>query len=124
MHTMSNDVLSDRPRRRHYSKEFKADVVRSCAEPGASIAAIALSHGVNANIVHRWVREHETTANEAAVQTSFLPVTLGSVNIPLSDVGDDGVIEIEFSRGASAARVRWPLQGSAACAALLRDWLR
>ncbi|MDE1557443.1 transposase, partial [Comamonas aquatica] len=27
-----------------------------CAQPGASVASVALSHGINANVVHKWRR--------------------------------------------------------------------
>ena len=42
------------PRRRH-SAELKAKVLSACNEPGASIAAVALSHGLNANLVRKWL---------------------------------------------------------------------
>jgi len=45
-----------RVERRRHSREFKAEVLRACREPGASVAAIALARGVNANLVHRWLR--------------------------------------------------------------------
>jgi transposase-like protein len=38
--------------------DLKLQVVSACAQPGASIAAVAMQHGINANIVHRWLREH------------------------------------------------------------------
>ena len=40
-----------------HSAEFKTRVVLACDRPGASIAAIALANGVNANLVHRWRKE-------------------------------------------------------------------
>jgi transposase len=42
------------PRRRH-SAELKTKVLAACSEPGASIAAVALSHGLNANLVRKWL---------------------------------------------------------------------
>jgi transposase len=42
------------PRRRH-GAELKAKVLLACREPGASIAAVALSHGLNANLVRKWL---------------------------------------------------------------------
>jgi transposase len=42
------------PRRRH-GAELKAKVLAACNEPGASIAAVALSHGLNANLVRNWL---------------------------------------------------------------------
>lgn len=41
------------PRRRH-GAEFKAKVLAACDEPGASISAVALAHGLNANLVRQW----------------------------------------------------------------------
>lgn len=42
------------PRRRH-SAELKTKVLAACNEPGASIAAVALSEGLNANLVRKWL---------------------------------------------------------------------
>ncbi|MFG0459345.1 transposase [Pseudomonas sp. yb_1] len=35
------------PTRRTYSKSFKAQIIQECAQPGASIANVALSHSLN-----------------------------------------------------------------------------
>ncbi|WP_460427166.1 transposase [Azotobacter armeniacus] len=42
--------------RRSYSTAFKAQVVQECGQPGASVASVALSHGINTNVVHKWIR--------------------------------------------------------------------
>ena len=42
-------------RRRTHSAEFKARVMQACGHPGVSIASVALSHGLNANLVRRWL---------------------------------------------------------------------
>ncbi len=36
--------------RRDYSPERKARILAECAAPGASVAKIAMAHGVNANL--------------------------------------------------------------------------
>ena len=41
------------PRRRH-AVEYKAKTLAACNEPGASISAVALGHGLNANQVRKW----------------------------------------------------------------------
>ena len=41
--------------RRRHSEQLKAQVLAQCAEPGASVAKVAMSHALNANIVHGWV---------------------------------------------------------------------
>lgn len=117
MHTMSNEVLVNKPLRRYYSDEMKAKVVRACGAPGASIAAIALSHGINANIVHCWVRER----GESIKQQEFLPLPISPA---LSGTGDvtGAVVEIEPRRSGGVDTLA--LQGASACGPLLRDWLR
>lgn len=48
-----------RRRRRTHSAQFKAELVSACQQTGVSMAAIALEHGINANLLRRWVTEHE-----------------------------------------------------------------
>ena len=57
--TMANTTPTERPARRQYSAQFKAQVVQESRQSGASVA---LSHGINANIVHRWLREGARSA--------------------------------------------------------------
>jgi transposase len=45
--------------RRHHSEAFKSQVVQHFKQDRASVAGVALRYNVNANIVHRWLREHE-----------------------------------------------------------------
>jgi transposase-like protein len=40
--------------RRRYGSQFKAMVLAQCDEPGMSVAKVAMSHGINDNVVHRW----------------------------------------------------------------------
>ena len=53
------------PRRSH-SAELKARVLDECSQQGASIAKVALAHGLNANLVHKWRRAAWRRAAEAA----------------------------------------------------------
>ena len=41
---------------------FKAEAVAACRQPGVSIAAVAMSRSVNANLLRRWVVEAERAA--------------------------------------------------------------
>ena len=49
------ETVTREPRRRH-ADELKARVLAACAEPGASVAAVAQAHWLNANLVHKWRR--------------------------------------------------------------------
>ena len=42
--------------RRSYSKSFKAQVIAEYAQADTSIANVALTHNLNANLVHKWIR--------------------------------------------------------------------
>ncbi|MDM0025914.1 transposase [Variovorax saccharolyticus] len=46
----------NRKQRRRHSAAFKAQVLAACSAPGASVAAVALSFGLNDNLVHQWRR--------------------------------------------------------------------
>ena len=123
MHTMASEARPKVTKRRFYSPEFKLQIVGECCQAGASIAAVALKHGVNANIVHRWLREH-SQGMLAVQRLAFMPVTLTAPStspLPVAPSAPD--IRIEVRRATTTIVVNWPLQGSAACAQWLREWL-
>jgi transposase len=112
---------SKRRSRRRHGTDLKRRVLDECAAPGASVAEVAMAHGLNANLVHKWRR----LAGGDAVQRTcarrnegFIPV---SVTAPVV-IGPD--IRIELRRGAIAVNVAWPLVSSAECAAWLREILK
>ena len=128
MHTMASETRTTQvPKRRFYSPELKLQVVQTCAQPGASIAAVALQHGINANIVHRWIREHRQGALVTQPQ-AFVPVTLSTESEPVAiqpvAVTARAEIRMELRRGTSAVTVMWPSEMAGDCGAWLREWLR
>jgi transposase len=62
--------------RRYFSKAHQDAVVAKCLAPGASLAAVALANGFNANLVRRWVRDRRAGDAAAKSTTKLLPVTL------------------------------------------------
>ena len=122
MHTMASDARTKIPKRRFYSPAFKLQVVGQCAEPGASIAAVALKHAINANIVHRWLREHDQGTLINRPQT-FVPVTLSEAK-EAATAPPTGDICIEIKRANTSIVVHWPLAGGAACTQWLRECLQ
>ena len=114
------------PLRRQYSLQFKTQVVHQCRQAGASVAGVALSHGINANIVHRWLRELGTGALVAQTSNEFVPVkfTPPPGVVEHTDAAPAPQIRVEVRRGNSAVVVNWPLLGASSCAAWLRDWLK
>lgn len=55
MNTSEQSIGMVRRRRRRHSEAFKAEAVAACLRPGVSIAAVALSRGLNANLLRRWL---------------------------------------------------------------------
>ncbi|MFM0007466.1 transposase [Paraburkholderia dipogonis] len=116
-----------RRRRRRFSVEFKAQVVAACQGPGVSLAAIALHHKLNANLLRRWVEQAEGSArvavasSEVAVQSAeapaFVPVPLDTMNVRPAE------IRVEVRRAHQSITVSWPTSEAAQCAAWLREWL-
>lgn len=108
------------PKRRSYSKFFKAQVVQECAQPDASIASVAQHHSLNANLVHKWIRVQTNKAME--LQPAFIPLPLqlagGHSPAPSSSI----CIEIQHSRGT--VKMNWPTESAAACASFLRHLLQ
>lgn len=59
MHSSDSLEASPTPRRRRYDPHFKAELVAYCQQRGISVASVARDHGINANLVRRWIQEHE-----------------------------------------------------------------
>ena len=95
--------------KRMYVHEFKLGLVRRCQQHGVSVSAVALEHGINANLLRKWIDKHagEVGAREGP---ALLPVEVVSTGasaaaccVPSNRVGTtSGTIEIELA----GARVR------------------
>ena len=109
-------------RRRRYSQEMKAQVLAECAVPGASVAKVAMSHGINANVVHGW-RKLARGASEVAVASAreFVPVALEDAEVPCAG---ERSIEVEVRRGAVTMKITWPLLAAGDFVAWTRELLR
>jgi transposase len=60
--------------RRTFDPVSKAGLIERCLQPGASVAGLALAHGVNANLVWKWLRRHRQAQEEMlAVARPCLP---------------------------------------------------
>ena len=45
--------------RRRYDPASKRRLVEACLQPGVSLAGVAMQHGVNANLLRKWVAGHQ-----------------------------------------------------------------
>lgn len=126
--------------RRVHSAEFKAKVLAACEEPGTSIAGVAVAHGLNPNLVRKWLigrglkrtglpmpRPSRKAAavvpnvDQQSAPLRFVPVALDAPSPALSRSTE--TIEVELHRGGTDLAVRWPASEAGHCAAWLREVL-
>jgi len=121
--------------RRRHGAELKAAVLAECEVPGASVAAVALEHGLNANLVRKWLvgrgikrtglpapRVASAPADKASsmpVMTTpaFVPVQLPP---PLSAPVATKDMMVQLRRGATTVTLSWPAES----AGELMTWMR
>lgn len=113
---MPRQDTDPKPARRRYTAEYKSELVERSLQPGASVSAIALENGMNANVLFKWRREHLRAVSGGQVRRAahamLLPVEVATTGAlapqgtPSRPVASEGVIEIDIG----AARVR--LRGS------------
>jgi transposase-like protein len=81
--------------RRTYSRAAKRALVQLCLRPGVSLAGTALAHGINANLLRRWMTQYGPGGkggSEANSGASLVPVSTTPAVIRSSD----SVIELSF----------------------------
>jgi transposase len=103
--------------RRTYSKAGKRALARRCSEPGVSVARMALLHGVNANLLRRWVSKYGRPrtclvggSQAKAPVATLLPVTTQMPDVPRTSTFSESSIEITLS--AATIRVRGSVDAS------------
>lgn len=66
------------PPRRKYTPEFKAQLLEQCERPGASVPAVALSHGIHASLVYRWRSQAQLALLASAQAQAPTPAILSA----------------------------------------------
>jgi transposase len=64
--------------RRVFSAAHKDAVVRQCLQPGVSVAGVALAHGINANLVRKWIGKRERGGGQPLQTAAMLPVQIAA----------------------------------------------
>ena len=88
-----------------YDKAAKRELARRCQQPGVSLSRLALAHGLNANVLRRWIDELSGKSRRAqrVVGASGSPVALVPVRVERprptrSDLAGGGYLEIAVGR--------------------------
>lgn len=116
-------MATDKQRtRRNHSPALKAQILAECSVPGASVAKIAMAHGINANIVHGWRKLARDAAQPALAAPAFVPVHVepAAVSTPTTVCS----VNIELRRGPLSVHIAWPLSAADAMSVWLRELLR
>ena len=66
------------PPRRKYTPEFRAQLLEQCERPGASVPAVALSHGIHASLVYRWRSQAQLALLASAQAQALTPASLSA----------------------------------------------
>lgn len=135
--------------RRVHGAQIKTQVLAACRDPGASVSAVALAHGLNANLVRSWLRGRGLQRAGLAVDATsqampgsaraslaqplqFVPIHLPAGVAahtavapqppagPAQSAGGD-VIEVQLRASAAQVTVRWPVLQAAQCTQWLRE---
>ncbi len=104
--------ISMRQRSSH-PKAFKAQVVQEYLQPGATVSSVAISHGINANVIRKWMplyREQPATTSLPA----FVPLN----GAPQRQADASVVIELPIVGGLIT--VKWPASNPEGCAQFIR----
>lgn len=126
MNPEQEDKGAGRRRRRRHSPEFKAEVVAACRHSGVSIAAVALTHGLSANLVRRWVEEKERRSRSPKALSPPAPADDVPSFVPLQVEPPSAALDIriELQHRATVVKLSWPASAAGECAAWLRELLR
>jgi len=68
--------VSNRKGRPNYSRAYKREVAMAACAPDVSVAKVALSHGLNTNMVFKWRRELRAGLLGSTEGCALVPVTL------------------------------------------------
>jgi transposase len=119
--------------RRRYGADLRAQVLAQCGAAGASVAKVAMAHGINANVVHRWrqlAREAASSEPATALSAStpvggFVPVALPAPpSMSVAPPPPAADIRVELRRGTTTMRINWPSTAAEQFADFTRDLLK
>jgi transposase len=72
--------------RRRYDPDSKARLVAACLQPGVSMSGVALAHGMNANLLRKWVKDAKEFGSLAvSARSAFIPVVAADCGAPIKN---------------------------------------
>jgi transposase len=95
-----------------YSVEGKRALAQRALQPGVSVARLALTHGINANVLRKWVRRYgscgvSSGSSETSSSSVLLPVAIANEAKNTTTGSSESCIEIVWA--AATVRLRGPV---------------
>lgn len=105
-------------KRRTYSDDFKRELIQKCRHPHTSIASVALEHGINTNLLNRWVKNAsiENSISNIESVSNFIAIP---INHPLSP--QNITFKIQRPKSDQTLQLTWPMTEMASLAQLIRE---
>ena len=114
--------------RRTFTAKFKHQLIQQCQQPDTSVAKVAMQHQVNANLLHKWIRQSRSMVPSLTIssipQTDFLPVILHPTPVkqeapppPVPEKKATAHIRIPLHKEQGSARdqvieIDWPVESA------------
>ena len=98
--------------RSSYPKPFTAPVVQACLQPAATVSSVAIRHGINANVIRKWLPLYRD--QPPATLPAFVPVRATPKRTA------DASVIIELPLGEQSVTVKWPASDPEGCARFVR----
>ncbi|KAA0946192.1 transposase [Pseudomonas sp. ANT_H14] len=99
--------------RSSYPKPFKAQVVQECLQPGATVSSVAISHGINANVIRKWMPLYRDQ-----LVSNSLPAFVPLKAAPKRPA--ETLVIIELPMAGQVITVKWPTSDPEGCAHFIR----
>jgi transposase len=95
--------------RRRYEAASKERLIEACLRPGVSVSRLALDHGVNTNLVRKWIAARRQAAASSAIpvlaDSAFVRVVADTVTAMPESAAPGGELAIPCPAVAQATGV-------------------
>lgn len=96
--------------RRRYDPASKERLVAVCLEPGVSVSRLALDHGINANLLRKWIKTaKDAVALPPPAPSAFIPVEVSAAehSLPMQSMsfelaatrGEEPIVLLDYQPG-------------------------
>ena len=126
--------------RRIFATDFKQHLVELCLQPNTSVAKVTMQHQINANLLHKWIRQSRSMVpsftTPSIPQTDFLPVILHPTPVkqeapppPAPEKNAVAHIRIPLHQKQCSARdqvieIEWPVESAKELLLLLQGLIK